>query len=77
MITVFLMNLVLRSRAWTPQTGVERLVREVGEVAEPIGNGSAIDSSRGLVLVRGELWRAAATAAIPQERVCESYAWRA
>ena len=31
------MRLVLRSRAWTPQTGLEALAREVGEVREPIG----------------------------------------
>jgi membrane-bound serine protease (ClpP class) len=65
-ITLFLMSLVLKSRAWTPQTGVESLVREVGEVAEQIGDGSATDGRRGLVLVRGELWRAAAASAIPK-----------
>ena len=31
-ITIVLMRLVLRSRAWQPQTGVEELVREVGTV---------------------------------------------
>jgi membrane-bound serine protease (ClpP class) len=65
-ITLFLMSLVLKSRAWTPQTGVESMVREVGEVAEQIGDGSATDGRRGLVLVRGELWRAAAASAIPK-----------
>ena len=65
-ITIVLMRLVLKSRALLPQTGVDRLMQEVGEVAEPIGGGSATDGRRGMVLVRGELWRAAATTAIPK-----------
>jgi membrane-bound serine protease (ClpP class) len=65
-ITIVLMGLVLRSRALTPETGVERLVHEGGQVAESIGGGAASDGGRGLVLVRGELWRAAATMAIPK-----------
>lgn len=63
-ITIFLMSLVLKSRAWKPQTGVEGLVQEVGEVAESIGGGAATSGGRGMVLVRGELWRAAAATAI-------------
>jgi membrane-bound serine protease (ClpP class) len=65
-ITLVLMGLVLKSRALLPQTGVERLVQQVGEVAEPIGGGAATDGRRGMVLVRGELWRATATTAIPK-----------
>ena len=63
-LTTVLMRLVLRSRAWTPQTGVEELVREVGTVTEAIGDGA--DARRGMVFVHGELWRAAATRAIPK-----------
>jgi membrane-bound serine protease (ClpP class) len=65
-LTIVLMRLVLQSRAWTPQTGVEELRHEVGDVAEPIVGGAADDRGRGLVLVRGELWRATATTAIPK-----------
>jgi membrane-bound serine protease (ClpP class) len=65
-ITLVLMRLVLKSRALLPQTGVDRLTEELGEVAEPIGGGSATHGGRGMVLVRGELWRAAATTAIPK-----------
>jgi membrane-bound serine protease (ClpP class) len=63
LITIALMRLVLRSRAWAPQTGVEELVREVGEVREPIGADAA---SRGMVFVHGELWRAVASQPIPR-----------
>ena len=61
-LTIVLMRLVLRSRAWTPQTGIEELLREVGEVIEPID--LADSGARGLVFVHGELWRAAAQAPI-------------
>lgn len=60
-IAIALMRLVLRSRSWLPQTGVEELMREVGEVTEPVG----VDVP-GLVRVHGELWRAAAASAIPR-----------
>ena len=62
-LTVVLMRLVLRSRTWAPQTGVQQLLRETGEVRNAIA-GSA-DSARGLVFVHGELWRAASTQPIP------------
>jgi membrane-bound serine protease (ClpP class) len=54
------MRLVLRSRQWAPQTGVEQLLRETGEVRTPIGG----EAARGLVFVHGELWRAASTTPI-------------
>jgi membrane-bound serine protease (ClpP class) len=65
LITVLLMRLVLRSREWKPQTGVEELVREIGEVREPIGGGPGAEAN-GLVFVHGELWRAASDASIPR-----------
>lgn len=63
-LTILLMRLVLRSRAWAPQTGIEELLREVGEVIEPIAAADA--GGLGLVFVHGERWRAAAPAPIPK-----------
>ena len=59
LMTVVLMRLVLRSRGWAPQTGVEQLVHETGEVRTTIGG--AGEAARGLVFVHGELWRASST----------------
>lgn len=56
-ITILLMRLVVRSRAWAPQTGVEELLREHGEVIVPVGD----ETAPGLVRVHGEQWRAVAT----------------
>jgi membrane-bound serine protease (ClpP class) len=64
-ITIVLMRLVLRSRAWQPQTGVEELIREVGTVTSPIDDGAG-PVKRGMVRVHGELWQAAAAATIAQ-----------
>jgi membrane-bound serine protease (ClpP class) len=64
-LTILLMRLVLQSRTWAPQTGVEMLLDEVGHVREAIGGGAASDATRGLVFVRGELWRATSAGAIP------------
>jgi membrane-bound serine protease (ClpP class) len=58
LLTVVLMRLVIRSRHWAPQTGVEQLVHETGEVRTKIGGGG---EAAGLVFVHGELWRAAST----------------
>jgi membrane-bound serine protease (ClpP class) len=63
-ISILLMRLVLSSRLWVPLTGVEQLLRETGEVREPIPSASA--QGHGLVFVHGELWRAVADAAIPK-----------
>jgi membrane-bound serine protease (ClpP class) len=69
LITIVLMRLVLRSRAWTPQTGVEELIREVGTVTTPI-DGVTGSIKRGMVRVHSELWQATATATIaPGTRV--------
>jgi membrane-bound serine protease (ClpP class) len=64
-ITIVLMRLVLRSRAWTSQTGVEALIREIGTVKTAIG-GTSGPSARGMVLVHGELWQATAADAIAE-----------
>jgi membrane-bound serine protease (ClpP class) len=57
-IVIFLMRAVLRSRSWKQSVGKEELLKEEGEVVEPIGAAPAT----GLVRVHGELWRAAAQA---------------
>lgn len=62
-ITILLMRLVLGSRAWTPQTGLEELVREVGEVRQPVGGAGGRDG--GVVFVHGELWRAVSDRPVP------------
>jgi membrane-bound serine protease (ClpP class) len=64
-ITILLMRLVLRSRAWQPQTGVEELVHEVGRVTTMIDGGAAT-SKRGMVRIRGELWQATSAGAIAE-----------
>jgi membrane-bound serine protease (ClpP class) len=62
-ITIILMRLVLRSHSWKPQTGVEELVREVGQVTTSIDGAG---SERGMVRVHGELWQATSTRAIAE-----------
>jgi membrane-bound serine protease (ClpP class) len=62
-ITIVLMRLVLRSRGWQAQTGVEELVHEVGRVTTAI-NGEA-GAPRGMVRIHGELWQARSAGAIP------------
>jgi len=54
-LAVLLLRLVLKSRRWQVSTGQEELVGAVGEVREEIGDGA-----KGLVWVKGELWRATA-----------------
>lgn len=70
-VTIFLMRLVLRSRAWRQSTGAEQLVGEQAEVTEAIApvSGEAAPATaplfQGMVRLRGELWRAVAPVAIP------------
>jgi membrane-bound serine protease (ClpP class) len=61
-MAIMLMRLVLRSRAWTPQTGVEELLREIGTTTAAIEGGT---SSHGMVRVHGELWQATSAGTIP------------
>ena len=56
-MTIAMMRLVLRSRSWQPQTGIEELAREVGTVTTAIEGGSTLPK-RGMVLIHGELWQA-------------------
>jgi membrane-bound serine protease (ClpP class) len=62
-ITIVLMRLVLRSRGWRAQTGVEEMVAEIGNVVTTI-DGGADPSKRGIVRIHGELWQATSTGAI-------------
>lgn len=56
LIVIFLMRLVLRSFRWKQSTGSEQLVGSEGELVEPVESIGA----KGMVLIHGELWRAAA-----------------
>lgn len=57
LIAIFLMRLVLRSHRWKRTTGAEQLIGSVGEVTEPLESAGL----KGMVLIHGELWRAAAS----------------
>jgi len=57
LIAIFLMRLVLRSMHWKRTTGAEQLIGAVGEVTEPLESAG----TKGMVLIHGELWRAAAS----------------
>lgn len=61
-IMIILMRLVMRSFSWKQSAGAEHMLGAVGEVTVPIGAGGQI----GMVMLQGELWRAAADGAIPQ-----------
>lgn len=60
LIVIFLMRLVLRSFHWKQSTGSEQLVGSEGELVEPVEPVGA----KGMVLIHGELWRAAALESI-------------
>lgn len=62
LIVIFLMRLVLRSFRWKQSTGSEQLVGSEGELVEPVESIGA----KGMVLIHGELWRAAAGESIPK-----------
>src|SRR5579862_2268747 len=67
-LTIFLMRLVLRTRGWKQTTGREQLTSAPAEVTEAIqaSSGPAGESTfAGMVRMRGELWRAVASQAIP------------
>lgn len=57
-IVIILMRLVLRSYKWKQATGKEELMGEEGEVRQAL----AADGAPGMVLIHGELWRAASDA---------------
>jgi membrane-bound serine protease (ClpP class) len=68
LVTIFLMRLVLRSRAWKQSSGKEELLGAQAEVTEafaPVGAQGTAGSFQGMVRLRGELWRGVASVAIP------------
>src|SRR5579864_8365983 len=65
LLTILLMRLVLRSRAWQPLTGREQLVGSPGEVTEPIVRQTDSEFFQGMVRLHGELWRAVSQQEIP------------
>ena len=64
-LTILLMRLVLRSRAWKPATGREQLVGAPGEVTEPFVKQTDGTLFQGMVRMHGELWRAVSKDEIP------------
>ena len=64
-IVVFLMRLVLRSRAWQPAVGAEQLVGGEAEVTGALVPDEVAGEFAGMVRMHGELWRATASQAIP------------
>jgi membrane-bound serine protease (ClpP class) len=65
-LAIALTRLVIRSRAWPVQTGVESMRGETAEVVRAIeGRGTATDGD-GMIRVRGELWRARARVPIAE-----------
>ena len=65
LITILLMRLVLRSRAWQPLTGREQLLGSPGEVTETLVRQPDSGLFQGMVRLHGELWRAVANQEIP------------
>ncbi len=61
LLSVFLMRLVLKSRAWKSGTGREELLGEHGIVTTEIPAGG-----EGLIRIHGELWRASAMSDLPE-----------
>ncbi len=61
LLTVFLMRLVLRSRSWKTATGREEMIGSEGIVTTALPA-----AGEGMIRVHGELWRAAASASVPE-----------
>ena len=66
LITVLLMRLVLRSRAWKPLMGREQFVGATAEVTDPLVPSTDGELFQGMVRMNGALWRAVSREAIPQ-----------
>ncbi|MGC1188654.1 MAG: nodulation protein NfeD, partial [Candidatus Acidiferrales bacterium] len=64
-IVIFLMRLVLRSRAWQPAVGAEQLIGHEAEVTSDLVPVGTSGQFTGMVRMHGELWRATAHEAIP------------
>ena len=61
LLTVFLMRLVLKSRKWKSTTGREEMLGAEGIVTTALPA-----KGEGMIRVHGELWRAAASAPLPE-----------
>src|SRR4029077_3893858 len=61
LLTVFLMRLVLRARAWKTQTGREEMINAQGIVVTPLADGA-----EGMIRIHGELWRAFSSQAVSE-----------
>ena len=66
LITVLLMRLVLKSRAWKPLMGREQFVGSTAEVTDPLVPSPDGEMFQGMVRMNGALWRAVSSEAIPQ-----------
>ena len=64
-LTVLLMRLVLRSRAWKQSVGPEQLMGATAEVTEALVTPDAGGFFAGMVRTQGALWRAVAPQTIP------------
>ena len=65
LLTILLMRLVLRSRAWKSATGREQMVGSPGEVTQAFVRQTDSEIFQGMVRLHGELWRAVAREEIP------------
>ena len=65
LIVVFLMRLVLKSRAWKPAMGLGQFVGEIAEVTGSLGKSADGEIFEGMVRLNGALWRAVSREAIP------------
>jgi membrane-bound serine protease (ClpP class) len=66
LITVGLMRLVLKSRAWKPLMGREQFVGATAEVTNSLVPSPDGELFQGMVRMNGALWRAVSSEAIPQ-----------
>jgi membrane-bound serine protease (ClpP class) len=65
LLAIFLMRLVLKSRAWKPLTGREEFVGSTAEVTDPLVPAGDGQNFQGMVRLNGALWRAVSPEAIP------------
>jgi membrane-bound serine protease (ClpP class) len=68
LLTIFLMRLVVRSRAWTPLAGVENWIGDVGRVTAAIGG----DTHYGMVWCTASSGARRRTQRFPKGRPCVS-----
>jgi membrane-bound serine protease (ClpP class) len=66
LLIVFLMRLVLRSRALSSNTGPDRLVGAIAEVTEALSEPAGEGEFTGMVRTQGALWRAVAAESLPE-----------